>query len=136
MNHYFHGGANCTGQFNGFTFLGNGTETSDSTDKDSAYVTEHPVLKYRAELASFLDDFRRDDWFFRLGLPVSNRRYNQLSNSHVLRPMRRVEQRAGPRGGKECSKRREVQVFGSLDIGHKDLHCKQFVNCRPFWTLH
>ncbi len=29
------------------------------TDKDSAYVAKHPVLKYfRAKLANFLNDFR------------------------------------------------------------------------------
>ena len=34
--------------------------TPESTEKDSAYVTEHPVLKYfRAKLANFLNDFRR-----------------------------------------------------------------------------
>ncbi len=48
---------------NGFTALGKEIGTPDSTDKDSTYVAEHPVLKYfQAKLAIFLnDDFRRAD---------------------------------------------------------------------------
>ncbi len=64
MTHCFHGGDNGTGQFNGFTALGKSFGTPKSTDKDSAYVKEHPVLKYfRAKLANFLNDFRRVNWF-------------------------------------------------------------------------
>ncbi len=50
--------------------------------------------------------------------------------------MRRVEQRAGPKGGGCCLERPEIQVLSRLDIGHKDFHGAQFVNCRPFWTHH
>jgi hypothetical protein len=99
MTHSLHGTDN-HGNDRGFTALGKSIGTPNSTDKDSAYVTEHPVLKYfRAKLANFLNDFRRADWFSRLGLPVSNGRHNQLTESHVRRLMRRVEQRVGFRGG-------------------------------------
>ncbi len=68
---------------NGFTVLGKAIGTPKSTDKDSAYVAEHPVLKYfQAKLANFLNDFRRPDWFARFGLPVSNRR--QVCRVHVF----------------------------------------------------
>ncbi len=40
--------------------------------------------------------------------------------------MRRVEQRAGPKGGGR--ERPEIQFFSRLDIGHKDFHGAQFVN--------
>ena len=91
MTHSLHGG-NDHGLDNGFTALGKSIGTPNATDKDSDYVAEHPVLKYfRAKLANFLNDFRRADWFGRLGLPVSNGRHNQLSKSQVRRLMRRVE---------------------------------------------
>ena len=55
MTHSLHGGG--LGHSNGFTALGKTIGTPKSTDKDSAYVTEHPVLKYfRAKLANFLND--------------------------------------------------------------------------------
>ncbi len=136
MTHSLHGGRN-EGTNNGFTALGKAIGTPIMTDKDSDYVAEHPVLKYfRAKLANFLNDFRRADWFGRLGLPVSNGRHNQLSKSQVRRLMRRVEQRVGFRGGGRGRERPEVQVFSRLDIGHKDFLGEQFVNCRPFGTHH
>jgi hypothetical protein len=108
MTHSLHGGNNHDNH-NGFTALGKSIGTPNSTDKDSAYVTEHPVLKYFwAKLANFLNDFRRADWFDRLGLPVSNGRHNQLSESEVRQLMRRVEQRLGHGRFRE---RPEVQVF-------------------------
>ncbi len=124
---------------NGPTALGKAIQvgTPYLTDKDCAYVTKHPVLKYlRPKLANFLNDFRRPDWFTRFGLPVSNGRHNQLSESQFRRLMRRVEQRAGTQGGGRGCKRPEVQVFSRLDIRHKYFHCAQFVNCRPFGTHH
>jgi hypothetical protein len=128
-------GDNGSGKFSGFTALGKEIQAPDSTDKDSAYVTEHLVLKYlRPKLANFLNDFRHPNWFTRFGLPVSNGRHNQLSGSQVRRLMRRVEQRASPKGGGR--ERPEIQIFSRLDIGHKDFHCTQFVNCRPFGTHH
>ena len=134
MTHSLHGGENNN---NGFTALGKKIGTPKSSDEDCAYVTEHPVLKYlRPKLANFLNDFRRPDWFTRFGLPVSNGRHNQLFESQVRRLMRRVEQRAGPNGGGSGSDRPEIQVFSRLDIGHKDFHGAQFVNCRPFGTHH
>jgi hypothetical protein len=54
MTHSLHGGDN-HGVFNGFAALGKAIGTPDLTDKDRAYVTEHPVLKYRQpKLANFL----------------------------------------------------------------------------------
>jgi hypothetical protein len=136
MTYSLYGGGN-HGHQNGFTALGKSIGAPNSTDKDAAYVTEHPILKYfLAKLANFLNDFRRDGWFGRFGLPVSNGRHNQLSESQVRRLMRRVEQRAGPKGGGRACKLPEVQVFSHLDIGHKDFLGKQFVNCRPFETHH
>jgi hypothetical protein len=133
MTHSLHGGDN-HGDFNGFTALGKSIATPYSTDKDSAYVTDHPIHKYfQAKLANFLNDFRSVDWFGRLGLPVSNGMHNQLSASQVRRLVRRVEQRVG-RG--RFRERPEVQVFSRLDIGHKDFLGEQFVNCRPFGTHH
>ncbi len=62
MTYSLYGGGN-HGYHTGFTALSKAIGTPDSTDKDSAYITEHPVLKYfRAELANFLNDFRRADW--------------------------------------------------------------------------
>jgi hypothetical protein len=56
MTHCLHGGDN-HGNFNGFTALGKSIGTPDSTEQDTAYVTEHPVLKYfPAKLANFLND--------------------------------------------------------------------------------
>ncbi len=82
------------------------------------HVTEHPVLKYlRPKLANFLNDFRRPDWFTRFGLPVSNGRHNQLSESQVRRLMRRVEQRASTQGGGRSRERPEVKIVSRLDIG-------------------
>ena len=136
MTHSLHGGTN-HGNDNGFTALGKAIGTPKSSVKDSAYVTEHQILKYfRAKLANFLNDFRRADWFDRFGLPVSNGRHNQLSKSQVRQLMRRVEHRAGPKGGGRGRERPEVQVFSRLDIGHKDFLGEQFVNCRPFGTHH
>ncbi len=95
MTHCFHDGYSASGKKNGFTALGKEIGTIDSTDQDSAYVTEHPVLKYsRAKLANFLNDFRRADWFVQL---VSNGRHNQLSQSQVWLLIRRVEQSRGAR---------------------------------------
>jgi hypothetical protein len=138
MTHSLQGGYS-QANLNGFTALGKAIGTPYSTDKDCAYVTEHPVLKYLWPiLANFLNDFRRPDWFTRFGLPVSNGRHNQLSESQVSswRLMRRVEQRAGTKGGGRGHERPEVQVFSRLDMRHKDFHCAQFVNCRPFGTHH
>jgi hypothetical protein len=136
MTHSLHGGYN-HGDLNGFTALGKSIGTPKSTAKDSAYVMEHPVLKYfRANLANFLNDFRSAEWFDRFGLPVSNGRHNQLFESQVQRLMRRVEQRAGTQGGGRGRDRPEIQVFSRLDIGHKDFHGAQFVNCRPFGIHH
>ncbi len=71
MTNSLHGGDN-HGNHNGFTALGKAIGTPDSNDKDSAYITEHPVLKYfQAKLANFLNDFRRADWFDQFGLPES-----------------------------------------------------------------
>ncbi len=118
MSHCLHGGCNASGKYNGFAALGKSIGTPDSTDKDSAYVTEHPVLKYlRPKLANFLNDFRRPDWFTRFGLPVSNGRHNQLSGNQVQRLMRRVEQRTVPKGGGSGRDRPEIQAFSRLDIG-------------------
>ena len=115
MTHSLHGGRN-EGTNNGFTALGKAIGTPIMTDKDSDYVAEHPVLKYfRAKLANFLNDFRRADWFGRLGLPVSNGRHNRLSESQVRRLMRRVEQRAGTQGGGRGRERPEIQVFSRLE---------------------
>ena len=137
MTHSLYGSHNGTGLSNGFAALSKAIGTPESTEKDSAYVTEHPVLKYfRAKLANFLNDFRRAGWFDRFGLPVSNGRHNQLSKSQVRQLMRRVEHRAGPKGGGRGRERPEVQVFSRLDIGHKDFLGAQFVNCRPFGTHH
>jgi hypothetical protein len=136
MTHSLHGGAN-HGNINGFTALGKAIGTPELSEKDSAYVTEHSILKYfRPKLANFLNDFRRADWFDRFGMPVSNGRHNQLSKSQVRQLMRRVEHRAGPKGGGRGRERPEVQVFSRLDIGHKDFLGEQFVNCRPFGTHH
>ena len=136
MTHSLHGGDN-HGSHNGFAALSKAIGTPDSTDKDSAYVMEHPVLKYfRAKLANFLNDFRRPGWFDRFGLPVSNGLHNQLFGSQVQRLMRRVEQRACPQGGGRGGQRPEVQVFRGLDIGHKNFLGAQFVNCRPFESHH
>jgi hypothetical protein len=61
MTHYLHGSDN-HGNAKGFTALSKAIGTPDPTDKDSAYVREHPILKYfRAKLANFLNDFRRAD---------------------------------------------------------------------------
>ncbi len=132
-----YGSHNGTGVSNGFAALGKAIGT---TDKDSAYVAEHPALKYfRAKLANFLNDFRRPDWFALFGLPVSNGRHHQLSEIQVRRLMRRVEQRAGHKGSGRGRERPEVQVFSRLDIGHKDFLGEQFVNSRPltpFGTHH
>ncbi len=129
------GGSHC--EQNCFTALRKAIETPDLTDKDSAYIMKHSVLKYfRAKRANFLNNFRRANWFGRLGLPVSNGGHNQLSESQVLRPMRRVRQRVGFRDGGHGRERPEVQVFSRLDIGHKDFLGEQFVNCRPFGTHH
>jgi len=134
MTHSLHGGENNN---NGFAALGKAIGTPNSTDKDSAYVTEHPILKYfQAKLANFLNDFRRPDWFVRFGLPVSNGRHNQLSGSQVRLLMRRVEHQSGHNGGGSGRYRPEVQVFSRLDIRHKDFPGEQFVNCRPFGTHH
>ena len=134
MTHSLHGAGNNN---NGYTALGKAIGTPNSSDKDSAYVMEHPILKYfQAKLANFLNDFRRANWFDQFGLPVSNGRHNQLSASQVRRLIRRVEHRAGPNGGGSGRDRPEVQVFSRLDIGHKDFLGEQFVNCRPFGTHH
>jgi len=51
MTHSLHGGEN---NDNGFTALGKKIGTPKSSDKDCAYVTEHPVLKYlQPKLANF-----------------------------------------------------------------------------------
>jgi hypothetical protein len=50
--------------------------------------------------------------------------------------MRRVQRRAGPKGGGRGRERPEIQVFSRLDIGHKDFLGAQFVNCRPFRSHH
>ena len=137
MTHSLFGSHNGSGKSNGFTALGKSIGTPESSEQDSAYVTEHSILKYfRPKLVNFLNDFRRADWFDRFGLPVSNGRHNQLSESQVRLLMRRVEQRAGPKGGGRGRERPEVQVFSRLDIGHKDFLGEQFVNCRPFGTHH
>jgi hypothetical protein len=138
MTHCFHGGyTNGAGKFNGFTALGKSIGTPNSTDKDSAYVTEHPILKYfQAKLANFLNDFRRPYWFARFGLPVSIGRHNQLSESQVRLLMRRVEQRADTLGGGRGRERTDVLVFCRLVFGHKDFLGEQFVNCRPFGSHH
>jgi hypothetical protein len=136
MTDSLYGGGNHSNQ-NGFTALVKSIGTPESTDKNAAYVTEHPIPKYyRAKLANFLNDFRLDSWFGRFGLPVPNGRHNQLSESQVQRLMWRVEQRAGPKGGGRGREWSEVQVFSHLDIGHKDFLGEQFVNCRPFETHH
>ncbi len=117
MTHSLHGGAN-HGENNGFAALSTAIGTPNSSDKDCAYVIEHPVLKYlQPKLDNFLNDFRRPDWFTRFGLPVSNGRHNQLSESQVRRLMRRVEQRAGTQGGGSGRDRPEIQVFSRLDLG-------------------
>ncbi len=79
MTRSLHGGFSDFGRANGFTALGKAIGTSESTDKDAAYVMEHPVLKYfRPKLANFLNDFLRANWFDRFRLPVSNGKHNQL----------------------------------------------------------
>ena len=45
MTHSLYGGGN-HGKQNGFTALGKSIGTPKSSDKDSEYVTEHPILKY------------------------------------------------------------------------------------------
>jgi hypothetical protein len=138
MTHSLHGG-HSHGEMNGFAALpvGKSISTPDSTNKDCAYVVEQPVLKYfRPNLANFLNDFCRPDWFTRFQLPVSNGRHNQLSESQVLWLMLRLEQRAGTQGGGRGRELPEIQVFSRLEIGHKDFHGEQFVNCRPFGTHH
>jgi hypothetical protein len=82
MTHSLHGGGNTSGKNIGFAALSKSIGTPKSTDQDSAYVTEHPVLKYfRAKLANFLNDFRRADWFDRFGLPVSRKAQSALQKS-------------------------------------------------------
>jgi hypothetical protein len=57
MTRVLHGGET---NKNGFAALGKAIGTRKSTDKDCAYVTDHPVLKYlRPKLANFLNDFLR-----------------------------------------------------------------------------
>ena len=46
MTHCFHGGFDASRNNHGFTALGKKIGTPKSSDKDCAYVTEHPVLKY------------------------------------------------------------------------------------------
>jgi hypothetical protein len=117
MTHSLHGGVN-HGKCNGFTALGKKIGTPKSSDKDCAYVTEHPVLKYlRPKLANFLNDFRRPDWFTRFGLPVSNGRHNQLFESQVQRLMRRVEQRAVPRAAGAVAKGLRFKSSAALTLG-------------------
>ena len=72
----------------------------------------------------------RSHWFSRLRLPPPNGRHNQLSGHQVRRLMRRVLQRSGFRGARRGRERPEIQVFSSLDIGHKDFLGEQFVNCK------
>jgi hypothetical protein len=50
--------------------------------------------------------------------------------------MRRLQHRAGTQGGGRGKYRAEIQVFSSLDIGHKDFFGEQFVNCKPFPSHH
>ena len=50
--------------------------------------------------------------------------------------MRRVQQRFTYKGGGSGRDRPEIQVFSSLDIGHKDFLGEQFANCRPFRSHH
>jgi hypothetical protein len=135
MTHCLHGGVN-HGMSNGFTALGKRIGTPKSTEEDSDYVQEHQVLKnLRKKLACHLHDYCRH-WFDRLGLPVTNGKQDQLYESQVRRLIRRVQWRAGqagrPKGGgTRTSDRPEIQVFGRLDIGHKDFFGEQFVNnCR------
>ncbi len=65
MTHSLHGGES---NRNGFAALGKSIVTPESIEKDSAYVMEHPVLKYLwPKLANFLNDFRRPDWFIGSG---------------------------------------------------------------------
>ncbi len=64
MTYCFHGGDNGSGKFNGFAAPGKSIGTPDSTEKDSAYVMEHPVLKYgRAKFANFLNEAARGTSF-------------------------------------------------------------------------
>ena len=119
MTHSLHGGGNHDHN-NGFTALSKTIGTNKATPKDSEYVEEHSVLKYlRGKLACHLHDYR-SHWFSHLRLPPPNGRHNQLSGHQVRRLMRRVLQRSGFRGGGRGRERPEIQVFSSLDIGHKD----------------
>ena len=106
------------------------------TDADYVAQAEHKVLKYlRAKLAHYLHDSRRH-WFPRFGLPPPNGEHDQLRESQILRLMRRVQLRVGHQGGGSGRDRPEIQIFSSLDIGHKDFLGEQFVNCRPFRSHH
>jgi hypothetical protein len=61
MTHCFHGGFTASHNNLGFTALGKAIGTPDSTEKDSAYVMEHPALKYfRAKLANFVKLDKKD----------------------------------------------------------------------------
>ena len=135
MTHCLHGGDN-HGKHNGFTSLSKKIGTSKSTEADTDYVTEHRALKYlRNKIAHYLHDYRRH-WFARFGLPPPNGEHDQLRGSQIRRLMRRVQRRAGPKGGGRGRERAEIQVFSRLDIGHKDFLGEQFVNCRPFRSHH
>ena len=57
MTHSLYGSHNGSGKSNGFTALGKSIGTPKSTDQDSAYVTEHPMvfrIKYAVWILSVL----------------------------------------------------------------------------------
>ena len=124
--------------YRGFTALSKKIGTPDARgvrEKGSDYVKEHKPLKYlRKKIAHYLHDFH-SHWFASFGLPPSNGLHKQLYGSDIRWLLRRVQHRCVPQGGGR-GKDREIQVFSSLDIGHKDFLGCQFVNCKPFPSHH
>ena len=112
----------------GFTALGTTIGPRESSANDTDYVKEHTPLKYLGKkIAHYLHDFHHH-WFASFGLPLLNESHKQLHGSDIRRLLRCVQHRHGHLGGGSGNDRAEIQVYSSLDPGHKDFFGCQFVN--------
>ena len=98
--------------------------TQGSALPKPALLVMHPILRNLPnKLVHFLLDYH-PEWVAQLQLPASDGRHRQLASAHFHLALERLENMPDV----SCP----LQLFSSVDIGHRDWRGKQTIHAIPF----
>jgi hypothetical protein len=100
--------------------------TQGSALTEPALLVMHPILRNLPnKMAHFLLDYHwHPEWVAKLQLPASDGRHRQLASAQFHLALERLENMPHV----SCP----LQLFSSVDIGHRDWRGKQTIHAIPF----